>query len=224
MSNRDKWNWHQISEHIPMEDVVNNPDLLWNKSYLSMNKNICMKVINMNLPNTTGEWLWNIISRYIQMEDVIKYPNEKWDASYLSMNKNISIDVIRMNLPNLIEEWNWEDISYNIAIEQVIKYPNETWDKSYLSRNENISMEVVNMDLPNAVGKWRWRIIHNLPSVRRNKKKSIEEYDILSYIHKHGRMKGSSHSLISLSIIYHIDRVGISIPKWNRDVDITCYN
>jgi hypothetical protein len=142
-----------------MEDVINNPNERWNRNNLSKNKNISMKVINMNLTNMLGKWDWNAISTQISMEDVIRYPNETWCKQGLSMNGKINMKVIRMNLPNAYRHWNWIHISKHISMEDVINNLDEPWSKYNLSQNKNICMKVINTHLPNATSEWKWDYI-----------------------------------------------------------------
>jgi hypothetical protein len=115
--NEHEWNWYNISMNIGIEDVINNPNEKWDRHGLSFNRDICMKVIKMNLPNATGYWNWEDISGFVQMDDVIKNPNEEWNRYYLSHNRNITLDVVIMDLPNAIDEW--EQVIYeNISISE----------------------------------------------------------------------------------------------------------
>lgn len=53
LANRDgyKWNWFQLSEHMRIEDIRANPDLLWISSSLQQNKGFTIRdleLINLN--------------------------------------------------------------------------------------------------------------------------------------------------------------------------------
>jgi hypothetical protein len=150
------------------------------------------------------------------MEDVIKYPNERWDRDNLSQNNNICMDVIRMNLPNATEDWNWECISRRISLEDVIKYPNEKWDKEHLYANELVSNSIVDIILSES----RENIHERLEESRIQS--LIGYHDILSCVRNEGKNDVSTHKLISIDIMDHIDRVGMNVSKWNRDIDIMC--
>jgi hypothetical protein len=173
------WDWECISENIKMEDIINNPNETWCRELLSHNKNICIDVVKMNLPNATGYWNWDAISENIKMEDVIRYPNEKWNRYSLSSNNNTTIEVVHMNLPNAIEEWDWYYLSECIDIKNVFRYPNETWSRNGLSMNKKIIMDVINMDLPNATGEWKWRYISTYISMEDLIRYPNEKWDMV---------------------------------------------
>jgi hypothetical protein len=154
MSIDDQWNWYYISKRISMKDVINNPNERWDREGLSQNINICMKVINMDLPNAIGKWDWEYISSRISIEDIVNHPNETWSRYFLSFNMNISLEVTRMNLPNATGEW--EEYSIDILKGREICHNNITTlpvkieediisivkenTRSYLSKYYKISM------------------------------------------------------------------------------------
>jgi hypothetical protein len=217
---KDEWDWGYISSLIPIEDVINNPNETWNRYGLSYNKNICMKVIDMDLPNAIGSWNWFWISMNIGMEDVIRCPNEKWNKYNLSMNREINMIVIKAILPNAIGNWDWSDISSNISMEDVINNPRETWNKTWLSSNGRMSTSIMKIRLPKSTGNWN---TYNLPERKVHKNISLSNYDVLSIVKRYSRRDLSSCTWISMFWIRFKDRVGICRdPIWSSDISILC--
>ena len=95
-----KWSWVDISENIPISDVYRYPYEKWDRTGLSLNKDISIDIIhNLVLPNTTNDWDWYWISENIEVLDVYKHPYETWDRYGLSCNKDLSIDdIYRLDL------------------------------------------------------------------------------------------------------------------------------
>jgi hypothetical protein len=212
---RQEWNWYQISQNISIEDVINNPNETWYRLGLSQNKNISMKVIRMDLPNTKGNWSWYHISQYIKMEDVIKYPNERWNRTCLSSNKNITIEVIKTPLPNCTGYWNWAYISLSISMKDVINNPNEMWCRYYLSYNMNMLTNIIDIDLPNAINEW------DDNSMMTNKV-CVFDYDFVYKVKEQDRSYLSFCEDISMYWIRFKDRVGMCKSKYRSDIDIVC--
>jgi hypothetical protein len=157
---KNEWNWHKISRNISMEEIINNPNEIWDKEHLSKNKNITIEVINMNLPNSAGEWSWVFISKYISMEEIINNPNEKWYREGLSYNKNISMKVINMNLPNATGEWN-KDYLLNTRLGKVRNIPIRnkpiySLPRYLMSRERNISIYWIRFKDRVGISKCRW--------------------------------------------------------------------
>lgn len=135
-----------------MEDVINHPDLPWNRESLSMNKKICIDVVITYLPNATNDWRWNYISQYIKIEDVRNHPHLPWNKDKLSYNENMKIDILSISLPNATGEWNNNLYRYmDIADFRILRTSREN-----LSNCRNLSIYWI--DIIDRVGiKWsRW--------------------------------------------------------------------
>jgi hypothetical protein len=78
----NQWDYSNISITIPIEDVIKYPNETWNRHSLSMNKNICMKVIRSDLPNAIGSWNWFWISVHISMEDKLSITESEYRDRY----------------------------------------------------------------------------------------------------------------------------------------------
>jgi hypothetical protein len=86
---RGIWDYSYISKYIIQEDVINNPNLPWDKECLSSNKNITLGILSMNLPNSTGKWCFYYICRRHPIMDCIKHFNKNREA--IKTHKELSI-------------------------------------------------------------------------------------------------------------------------------------
>lgn len=151
--------WRYLSANVPMRDVRNHPNLLWDREGLSHNRQLTLDdVDNLIMPNATKIWNWRYISMFISMDEVRNNPNRTWDRVGMSFNRNLTLDdVDNLTMPNAIYKWNWRYISRHINIDEVIDNPNRTWDREGLSLNEGIDLCIVDdLDMPNASNSWEY--------------------------------------------------------------------
>ncbi len=80
------YGWFNISKRVTNEEFENNPDLPWDYTGLSYNKNIPLDYIKNNLDKI---WNWKYISQRVTYEELINNPNLPWNYKYLSQNPNI---------------------------------------------------------------------------------------------------------------------------------------
>jgi hypothetical protein len=148
--------------------VVENPDIVWNYMYLSINPTITWDVVRSNRDKN---WRYDLISgNPIVNWDIIKNnPDIKWFYPMMSRNPNISWDIVEANpdkpwsykimsrntsiplnliIENLDKGWNCKnlssrpDITWSIAkhIDQYIEWPFEQ-----LGKNPHIVKEVIDL-------------------------------------------------------------------------------
>lgn len=68
-----------------MDDIIQCPMLPWDRKVLSSNRNVCIDMIDADMPNAVGEWDWYCISSVICMEDVLKHPDRPWHRGEASL-------------------------------------------------------------------------------------------------------------------------------------------
>lgn len=119
---------HIYSRYVSMEDIKRYPHYPWNKNNLSLNRNLTMDIVKMNLPNMTGKWNWHYILKDKQLiQDTTINIGEGINKRLLRYLPRK--DIYRLNIymkyrrillrnPNL----NMKDIQYFFNL-----YPNTDW-------------------------------------------------------------------------------------------------
>ena len=95
----DRWDFDNIdyksNRPLNMQEVILQPDKVWNRSNLSMRDGITVHLVDtLVLPNAIQEWNWRSISEKVPIQDVLQYPDRPWSRYGLSSNKEITIDTI----------------------------------------------------------------------------------------------------------------------------------
>ena len=168
------WDWYDLSTNVPIEDVLRNPDLPWDRRGLSKNEGITIDIKNrldsMYMPDTGREWVWLFLSITMPIEDVLLHPDLPWNREGLSWNEGITLDAKRRldNMPRAREEWSWRYLSRHVPIEDVLRNPDLRWSRKGLSKNKNLTIDAKNMfddmHTPDAWEGWHWEhISRNVP-------------------------------------------------------------
>lgn len=84
----------EMDVYIPMDYVLANTHIGWDRTNLSMNENITVSVIHAPMPNAVGIWDWYDISKHIGLDDVLQHPHLPWNIEGLSHNEKIPIAVL----------------------------------------------------------------------------------------------------------------------------------
>ena len=164
------WNWAALSKHAPIEDVLRNPTLQWNRDHLSENRGITLdikrRLDSMHTPRITGEWDWGYLCWYVPIEDVLENPEEPWRKNELSWNRGITLDIKRkIDTLDIQGDWLWNLLSQNIPMEDVLRNPEEPWNRAGLSQNSGMSLDISReIDTLNVQGEWKWKLLsQNIP-------------------------------------------------------------
>jgi len=87
-----EWDWSNLSEHIDMKYVRENPLRPWCRQGLSRNKGLTVDDIdNLVLPYATGDWDWEYISDHIDIREVRANPLRSWNIQSLSRNRGLTV-------------------------------------------------------------------------------------------------------------------------------------
>lgn len=108
-----------LSMNVSMDLVKKYPHIPWRRDMLSMNKNITVEVMDMNLHRARKRYNRYELSKAVNIEQVKMHPDRRWDRNGLSLNPTITMDVIHMELPNATRRWNMKDVESVISIEEV---------------------------------------------------------------------------------------------------------
>jgi len=165
----------KIAQHEWLLEQLQNPNIPWNWTALSSNRNITWEIVKV-FPDK--EWDWNSLScnENITLEIVIENPDKPWSSNGLSYNPNLTWEFVKThpelkwNISGLSEHkcvtwdivqanphmgWIWYTLSHNqnITWEIIKANPDKPWDWSGISRNKNITWEIIeaNPDKP-----WCW--------------------------------------------------------------------
>ena len=145
---RGEWEWHALSEYLPIDDIIAHPEKPWNIGDISNNRSITIKAKRrldaLDMPNDDGFWDWDDIPENVPIEDVTSYPEEKWCGFHLSMNMGITIeDVKYLDITGGRSAQGY--LSMNVPIEDVRRNPELLWNRDGLSCNPDITIEDVRM-------------------------------------------------------------------------------
>lgn len=176
-----------------MKDILEYPELQWNRTYLSCNSHLTVEVINL-LCTGIGDWNWTDISTYINIQEVVRYPHLRWSKNGLSHNKGITLQLINtLDLPNATGEWDWYSISKNIPKAEIFSCEDRL-DYIAISIREDIdiseylqlSVALENVCWPVMTRKTSMDIIRSYPDlpwskIEMSKKSDIEISDVLLF-------------------------------------------
>ncbi len=145
--------WGYISELINMREVKLNPHEPWDRDTMSYNGGLTLDVVlDLDMPEATGEWDWRDISGIATMDDIRSNPGRPWNRRSLSYNRDLTIDVVTdLVMPEATDTWRWEGISSVVPIQDVRDNPLLTWDMDGLSNNKQITInDIFTLVLPNS--------------------------------------------------------------------------
>lgn len=136
------YSWYTISQNdgITMQDIKSHPNLPWEYSGISANRNLRLHHVISDLDR---DWCWMNISKNnaIRLDDIIMHPELPWQFEYVSLNTNLTIQFV---LAHPDKPWNLERLSNNPAIDinDIIKH-NFYWSMDSLHHNHIITMKHV---------------------------------------------------------------------------------
>lgn len=88
--------WDLLSQNLPIEDIINNPQLPWDLTYLSLNRHADLnKLKNFKMSKSKGKWSWVNASQVINMAYIRKNSKSQWSKFGLSRNPGITVNDIK---------------------------------------------------------------------------------------------------------------------------------
>ena len=159
-SHLDKnWNWDDILNNVPLEIVIENPNLPWNWRYVTA-KILDWDVVkeNSNLP-----WDWSLLNSRDDIDkDVIEsFPDGQWDWDNLSRPDYLQYEIL-FHFQD--KPWNWKELSKSvpeiIPFEFLATHLDKPWDDEILWDRASyytdipLAFLVAHRDKP-----WNWEMI-----------------------------------------------------------------
>lgn len=145
------WDFTILSQNrnIPIEQIVENFHLNWDWERIFHYHKVPFDLIEQNL---FINWNWRSISGNcsLTMEIIDKYPDKNWDLS-TAVLPNINMSFVKRHST---KNWNWDHLSYFISVDQALENKEFKQFVGNLSYNETLEWRHVkeNLNL-----RWDWK-------------------------------------------------------------------
>jgi hypothetical protein len=154
-------NWLALvnNPNISFDDIINNPKLPWNMTYIHLNYNITLKNV---VDNPTMEWCgyeltkkfkpnmkvlleypmikWNysLCSEYLPLTDIFNNMTIKWDFNEICRRNDITIDLIRQNINC---RWNFTFLAKSscFTLAEILDNLDFEWKFTFIQYNPNLT-------------------------------------------------------------------------------------
>lgn len=138
---KGKWDWHYISQYIPLYEIYRNLHLPWDRRGLSMNEAVHLEhVLELDriASSMQGKWCVSTFGRKEYIGSILKKSFLKFDKIDLSYNRTLTLDnIYQFDRSNSTGSWNWNRISRHIPITD----EDPSLDRDGLSYNQSLTMD-----------------------------------------------------------------------------------
>jgi hypothetical protein len=129
-----------ISHHVNVTiDILENYDINWDYTWVSLNPNITIDYVLNNL-DKTWDWYFLTIHPNISFIDIKNNFNLPWKINELSSSNKVKFSDILSTINEI--KWNFKYVSFNpnITNNSIIENMNFDWDWSLIARNNNLNI------------------------------------------------------------------------------------
>lgn len=145
------WDWDALSYRLNIHDILSNPDLCWNWSFISDNKSITIDFARQYVDQLSWERLSD--NTTFTLTDICNNLDLPWDWKGLSNSPSITMEFVDMNLHL---DWDWDNMTHNpnLTIRYIIDHLDKQWDWVYIS-NSNFDFDIDDIETIEHLVDWR---------------------------------------------------------------------